>query len=117
MFWGRDTVISTILISSIVFSGSGGTVLYNRRYYIAGIWKFMGPAQELLLLSVINTKFASQTLIAVFEGSSFVNFNMFAPLCDLIPAEYTGQVGYNVLEDNAQYHPNIFFIARTYGLR
>ncbi len=63
-----------------------------------------------MLLSVINTKFLSQDLIATFQGGSFVNFDMFSLLFDLLPVEYRGQVGYNVLTDNSQYHPNIFFV-------
>ncbi len=75
---------------------------------LAAFWKFLSLAQELMLLAVINTKFVSEALISAFQGGSFVNFSMFDMLFALFPAEYQGQVDYNVLDDNAQFHPYIF---------
>ncbi len=65
-------------------------------------------AQELLLLAVIDVRFISEDLISLFQGLGFVGFNVMDFLFSLLPAEYQGQAGYNVLTDNAQYHPNIF---------
>ncbi len=83
---------------------------------IAALWKFLGPAQELQLLAIVNAKYVSNTLVAVFEGSAFLNFNVFSFLFSLLPPEYQGQVGYNALMDNAQYHPNIFPIFLSVAL-
>ncbi len=75
---------------------------------VASIWKFLNLEQELLLLSVINVRFVSQDLITLFQGLGFADLDIFDLLLSSLPAEYRGQVGYNVLTDNAQYHPNIF---------
>ncbi len=74
---------------------------------VAALWKFLTLAQELLLLSLVNTKYMSQELVAVFQGGSFLDFNVFAPIFSLLPAEYQGEVGYNALDDNSQYHPTL----------
>ncbi len=74
---------------------------------VAALWKFLNLAQELMLLAVVNTKYTSQTLISIFDGGSFLNFDIFSPLFALLPAEYRGEVGYNALTDHAQYHPSI----------
>ncbi len=68
----------------------------------------MTLAEELLLLSVINTQFVLTDLIAIFQGGSFVNFDMLSPIMSLLPDEYRGDAGYNALEDSSQYHPYIF---------
>ncbi len=74
------------------------------------MWKLLTLEQELLLLSVVDVRFISSDLITAFQGCSFVSFNMFSTLLDQLPAEYRGQVGYNALDDNSEYHPNIFHI-------
>ncbi len=75
---------------------------------VAALWKFLNLAQEIILLSLVNTRFVSQELVAAFQGGSFVNFDFFNPLFSLMPPEYRGQVGYNALTDGQQNHPYIF---------
>ncbi len=75
---------------------------------VVAFWKFLNMEQEIILLAVINTKYMSENLIAAFQGGSFVNFNVFSWLISNLPAEYQGEVGYNALDDNSQYHPYIF---------
>ncbi len=63
--------------------------------------------QELILLSVVGTKYVSQEVISIFQAGSFVNFNAFSPLLSLLPAEYQGEVWFNTLTDSFQYHPSL----------
>ncbi len=75
---------------------------------IATFWKYLNLEQELLLLSLISTRYMSEDLIAVFEGCDFVNFGVFDYLFNSLPAEYQGEASYNVLDEFPQYYPYIF---------
>ncbi len=113
----RDAVITTIIASLLAFPGCS-CILRCVKELIAALWKFLNLAQELVLLSVINTKFVSQTLIQIFQGCSFLNFNMFSALLSMLPPDMQGESGYNVLPDNSQYHPYIFLMRLVYhGMR
>ncbi len=90
-------MVAGLILSSALASG-GGSML----------WKFLNLEQELMLLAVVNAQYVSDTLITIFAGLSFINFNVFSPVVGLLPDEILGLVGYNALYDNAQYHPNIF---------
>ncbi len=81
------------------------------------LWKYITLAQELMLLSVINSPHVSQSLASAFQGCSFVNFGIFDWLVNLLPAGMVGESGYNALEDNSQFHPAIsgkMFLANLY---
>ncbi len=72
----------------------------------------MNVEQELLLLSLVNARYITSDLIWTFQANGFASFDVFSLLFSLVlsllPPEYQGQVGYNALSDNAQYHPYIF---------
>ncbi len=65
----------------------------------------------------MNTQYISQSLIIVYQGGSFLNFSVFGPLFDLLPGELNGEVGYNALSDDSQYHPYIFYASLIIALR
>ncbi len=65
--------------------------------------------QELILLSIINTQYITQSMIAVYEASGFLNFDIFNTLYNQLPDTVTGNEGYNTIYDNSQYHPYIFY--------
>lgn len=64
-----------------------------------------------MLLSIINARYVSTGLVTIYQGFSFVNFNLFDPLLALLPASVKGEDSYNVLDDNTQYHPYIFSVS------
>ncbi len=70
---------------------------------------FFSSAQELLLVSLISTKFASPGLIRTFHGLGFSVFAMFRPVFALFPADLRGESGRNAILDHVQYHPYIFY--------
>lgn len=93
----RGATASALVAVSALSSGLG-----------SALWKFISMAQELLLLAVVNTEYITTDLIAVYEACGFVNFNFFDPVIALLPDDIRGLSGYNVIYDNAQYHPYIF---------
>ncbi len=71
------------------------------------MWKFLSLAQELLLLSIINSPRITSDLISVYQGCGFLNFNMFDSILAMLPDELMGNEDYNALDDNSQYHPSL----------
>ncbi len=74
---------------------------------VAALWKFLNMMQELVLLSMVNTRYITADMIAAFQAGSFVDFDIFSLVVSLFPPEYQGMSDYNRIEDNAQYHPTL----------
>jgi hypothetical protein len=89
-----DALIFVAVIASSLLPGSG-----------AFVWKFLGCAQELLLLSLVNMHTISKTLIAFYSGLSFVHFSFF----DVVLLARSGLLkagqSYNELTDGSEFHP------------
>ncbi len=64
-------------------------------------------AQEMMLLSLVNTNMISQDLVLAFEGGNFFNFGFFDLPFVWLRGEYQGEVGYNALDNNFQNHPTL----------
>ncbi len=98
------------MIATAIIPG-GSSISFRFVTDVVCLWKFLNMAQELILLSLINTNAISTTLIAVYQGGSFFNFNIFDPILSLLPDYVMGATGYNALDDNSQYHPYIFLLS------
>ncbi len=94
-----------MMVTSAAFGGCITPVV--RENVVAAIWRFLTLAQELLLLSLVNTDKISGDLIMAYEGGSFFNFGFFDMPFKPLSQEYQGQTDYNALDNNFVNHPTL----------
>ncbi len=113
---GRNVaVVLAVLLTCIVpeLGDDSKSPCFTTLPVASALWRFLGDAQELVLLSAINSSNVSQGLVQTFQGIGFANFAVLDLLLGILPVELRGESGASAERERFQYHPYIFFVQQV----